>query len=124
MSDAVTRRYLAVRGLLDAVMQQLQETLRDEGFDVGVLMLSAPEEARYRLEKDPSSGEYSLVGDWIGEHGNKLGSLLFHADGSFFVEHDVVQPHPSKRRWFVEAVNAWGKGDNIKAESRLLPMPE
>ena len=124
MSDAVTRRYLAVRGLLDAVMQQLQKTLRDEGFDAEALVLSPPEEALYRLEKDPSNGEYSLVGDWIGEQGNKLGSLLFHADGSFFVEHDVVRPHPSKRRWFVEAVNAWGKGDNIKAESRLLPMPE
>ena len=124
MSDAVTRRYLAVRGLLDAVMQQLHETLQNEGFDPRALALSPPEEALYRLEKDPSNGEYSLVGDWIGEHGNKLGSLLFHADGSFFVEHDVVQPHPSKRRWFVEAVNAWGKGGNIKAESRLLPMPE
>ena len=124
MSDAVTRRYLAVRGLLDAVMQQLQKTLRDEGFAAEALVLSSPEEAIYRLEKDPSNGEYSLVGDWIGEQGNKLGSLLFHADGSFFVEHDVVRPHPSKRRWFVEAVNAWGKGDNIKAESRLLPMPE
>ncbi len=124
MSDAVTRRYLAVRGLLDAVMQQLHETLQNEGFDPKAFALSPPEEALYRLEKDPSNGEYSLVGDWIGEHGNKLGSLLFHADGSFFVEHDVVQPHPSKRRWFVEAVNAWGKGGNIKAESRLLPMPE
>ena len=124
MPDAVTQRYLAVRGLLDAVMQRLQETLQTEGFDAETLVLSPPEEALYRLEKDPSNGEYSLVGDWIGEHGNKLGSLLFHADGSFFVEHDVVQPHPVKRRWFVEAVNAWGKGDSIKAESRLLPMPE
>ena len=124
MADAVTQRYLAVRDLVDAVMQRLQETLLNEGFDAEALVLNPPQEALYRLEKDPSNGEYSLVGDWIGEQGNKLGSLLFHADGSFFVEHDVVKPHPSKRRWFVEAVNAWGKGDNIKAKSRLLPMPE
>ena len=124
MCDAVTQRYQAVSGLLDLVMQQLYETLQNEGFDMDALMLSPPQEALYRLEKDPSNGEFSLVGDWIGEQGNKYGSLLFHADGSFFVEHDVIKPHPVKSRWFVEAVNAWGRGDNIKAESRLLPMPE
>jgi len=32
-----------------------------------------------------------------------------------------VEPHPKDERWFVEAVNAWGKNDTVKAELRLLP---
>ncbi|MEW8208686.1 MAG: hypothetical protein AB2746_21395 [Candidatus Thiodiazotropha taylori] len=86
--------------------------------------MKSPEEASYRLERDPSNSEFSLVGDWMNEQGNRLGMLLFHADGSFFVEHDIVLPHPTKPDWFVEAVNAWGNDAVIKAEPRLLAVPK
>jgi hypothetical protein len=36
----------------------------------------------------------------------------------------VVKPHPKKSKWFVEGVSAWGKAENIKAEPKLLAMPE
>lgn len=82
------------------------------------------EQLEFSLNRDPFSQQDSLHGSWYGPHDNLIGSILFHADGSFFAEHDVVQPHPHKSGWFIEAVSAWGKDDCIKTETRLLPMPE
>jgi hypothetical protein len=62
-----------------------------------------------------------LIGTWKNAQGQCVGRLVFHCDGSFFAEYDVVQQHPTDRRWFVEAVNAWGKHETIKVEPRLLP---
>jgi len=124
IDEAVAFRYFSVKTLADDIYKQLRREAIKLGFPPAEITLTSPDEAEYRLEKDPSSCEYSLVGDWHNEQGMKVGCLLFHADGTFFVEHDIVKPHPEKKRWFVEAVNAWGKGREIKAEARLLPSPE
>jgi hypothetical protein len=124
MDESVAVRFFKVEQLADRIFDQLYRQVLNLGFPNGDVCLKRPQEANYRLERDPASSEYSLVGDWLSEKGMKLGTLLFHADGSFFVEQDVVRPHPQRSGWFVEAVNAWGKGDQIKAEARLLPMPE
>ncbi len=77
---------------------------------------------QYSLERDPLSGLDALIGVWMHPtSGYKMGTLIFHVDGSFFAEYDVLQPHPTKRKWFVEAVTAWGKDDDIKGDPRLLP---
>ena len=78
-------------------------------------------EAEFYLDRDPASGEDSLIGEWRDEQGIKHGMMTFHADGSFFAEYDVVRVHPSREQWFVEAVTAWGRDDEIKSEPRLLP---
>ena len=78
----------------------------------------------FTLSRDPFSQKDTLEGRWYGPNKNLIGSILFHAEGSFFAEYDVVQPHPRKKGWFVEAVSAWGNQDSIKSEARLLPMPE
>ena len=124
MDETVAVRFYKIEQLADQVFDQLYREVLKLGFNNGDVKLKRPQDANYRLERDPSTSEYSLVGDWISEQGAKLGTLLFHADGSFFVEQDVVRPHPTRSGWFVEAVNAWGKHDSIKAEARLLPMPE
>jgi len=71
----------------------------------------------YNLLKDDLSGDYSLQGIW----NNRQGMLLFHPDGTFFAEYDVVKPHPQKSQWFVEAITVWGKDSEIKAEPKLIP---
>jgi hypothetical protein len=124
MDETVAVRFFKIEQLADRVFDQLYREVLKLGFNSGEVALKRPQDADYRLERDPSTSEYSLVGNWISEQGAKLGTLLFHADGSFFVEQDVVRPHPTRNGWFVEAVNAWGKGDMIRAEARLLPMPE
>lgn len=118
---------------LEARVEQLMprvaavcRTLRDEvqrlGFSADEISIGAPDDAAYWLDRDPASGEPSLMGEWRDAAGAKVGTMSFHADGTFFVEHDVVRTHPSKPRFFVEAVTAWGRNDTIKSEPRLLPM--
>lgn len=124
MDESVAVRFNKVEQLADRIFEHLCREFLKLGFAVEELSLKPPREASYHLERDPASCEYSLVGDWLSEQGMKLGTLLFHADGSFFVEQDVVRPHPRHSGWFVEAVNAWGRGNEIKAEARLLAMPE
>lgn len=75
----------------------------------------------FALKRDPYSQQDSVEGTWLDRQRQRLGSLVFHADGSFFAEYDVVKPHPVKPRWFVEAVTAWGRGNEVKSEARLLP---
>jgi hypothetical protein len=123
MNDAVAVRYQAIEPLAQTIMLCLNEQVEKLGFEEPIA-LSPISEADYRLDKDPADGEYSLIGEWRDAAGAKLGNLMFHADGSFYVEHDVVRNHPLKANWFVEAVHAWGKEDNIKAEARLLLLPE
>lgn len=124
MSDPVGERYAEVATIVSQIAGRLAEEIERLGFDASDVTLPTPDEAIYRLDRDPSDGSQSLVGVWRDERGMKQGELLFHADGTFFVEQDVALPHPSRRQWFVEAVNAWGKAGQIKAEARLLPMPE
>jgi hypothetical protein len=124
MDESVAVRFHKIEVLANQIFERLCQEVIKLGFVAEEISLKRPHEASYRLERDPATCEYSLVGDWLSEQGIKLGTLLFHADGSFFVEQDVVRPHPKRNGWFVEAVNAWGKGEKIKAEARLLAMPE
>jgi hypothetical protein len=117
-------RYKKIAPLAGAICEALAAELDKLGFAAGSVAVAEPAAAAYRLERDPASGTDSLVGEWLDARGQKQGGLVFHGDGSFFVEYDVVRPHPRDGRWFVEAVQAWGRGSMIRAEPRLLPFPE
>jgi hypothetical protein len=79
----------------------------------------APQTLQFEWRDDPAGGN-SLQGTWRDKNGYRCGMLVFNADGSFYAEHDVARPHPNDQRWFIEAVTAWGRGDTIKSELRLL----
>lgn len=113
-------RYDQVAPLARQIRAALRAELNRLGFEAGSVHLSDPSAADYRLDRDPASGEHSLVGEWRDFQGQRQGSLVFHADGSFYVEHDVIRTHPREPRWFVEAVHAWGRDSDIRAEPRLL----
>ncbi len=116
------RRIEELLPLAEAICRSLREELRKLGFADDVVAIPDPDAASYRLDRDRASGTDSLVGEWRDAHGQLLGMLLFHDDGSFFAEHDVIKLHPANPRWFVEAVNAWGRDHEIRAEPRLMPM--
>lgn len=82
------------------------------------------EDAELSIVKDPVNGAECLSAAWRDGRGQRVGSLQFNSDGSFFAEHDIVRPHPTDKRWFVEAVTAWGRDNRISTEARLLAMPE
>ena len=123
MDTATAERYRQVEGLAHDILLCLVAEVAKLGFSEPPSLRPAAA-ADYRLERDPSNGEYSLVGEWRDVRGHKQGTLLFHADGTFYVEQDIVRNHPRKQHWFVEAVHAWGKGGEIRAEPRLLALPE
>ena len=115
-------RFEQVSPLAHAICRALADELVKLGFAPGSIPIGDPASASYRLDRDPASGLDSLVGEWRDTRGQRQGGLVFHADGTFFVEHDVIRPHPRDPRWFVEAVNAWGRDQDIRAEPRLLPV--
>ena len=95
ITDPVADRYLAVADLADAIAERPRAEVARLGFSAAEVSLMAPADAHYHLDRDPASGTHSLVGDWIDARGARLGILLFHADGSFYVEHDVLRPSGS-----------------------------
>ncbi len=80
--------------------------------------------AKFTLVTDPFTQSQDLVGYWYDMNKQRIGQIKFHGDGSFYAEYDVVQPHPSKKHFFVEAINAWGRQNNIKTEAKLLDIPQ
>lgn len=122
-SDNLQERWEQVRSLGESVCVALSGEVQKIGLPEKALVTAPWERASFELQRDPASGKSSLMGTWKDVNGQRVGSIVFHCDGSFFAEYDVVEQHPKDRRWFVEAVNAWGKDNVIKAEPRLLPMP-
>lgn len=78
-------------------------------------------QASFSTAKDPYSGLESLIGVWRNARGDRVGEIKVHGDGSFYAEYDLALPHPTNKRWFVEAVVAWGRDDVVKTEAKLLP---
>lgn len=122
MDEIIAIRYYKVRALANRVIDHLYEEAFKQGFTDKEIVLKKPIEADYRLERDASSSEYNLVGDWQDEKGVKLGQLQFFSDGSFVVEQNVLLPHPRRSGWFVKAFKAWGSDAEIETETKLRPM--
>ncbi len=78
------------------------------------------EEAVFTRVIDPANGLPGYEGVWRDARAQKRGSLTLNSDGSYCGEFDLLVPHPSKPRWFVEAVTVWGRDGVVKAEPRLL----
>jgi hypothetical protein len=121
MKQAVADRLQQIRSVGEDICTRLQLEAVKLGLNEDVIE-PLLEMAEYSLSRDPASGQDSLVGVWRDGRGNKLGEILFHADGSFFAEYDVIRNHPKDSRWFVEAVTAWGRDSEIRSEPRLLPI--
>jgi len=122
MDDALAAKITQTLVQAEMVCAALNRQILKLGFPPERADVTLGSHLRYSLERDPLSGLDALVGVWSHPtSGYKLGMIIFHVDDSFFAEYDVLQPHPSKRKWFVEAVTVWGKGDDIKGDPRLLP---
>lgn len=125
MNDDLQRHIEAKRIFGKTVCRCIGETIAKLGFPPQVLIpLPTFDAAEFRLVTDPFTQSEDLVGHWYGGGKQRIGQIRFHGDGSFYAEFDVVQPHPGKKHYFVEAINAWGREDNIKTEAKLLEIPQ
>lgn len=114
----------ARRGFGTAVCQRIIETIARLGFPLQTAIdLPNYDSAEFALVTDPYSKSRDLVGYWYSPGRQRIGQIQFHGDDSCYAEFDVVRPHPKKQQCFVEAINAWGKQDNIKAEAKFLDVP-
>ena len=123
MSD-VQQHIDAHRAFGQAICKRIAENIAKLGFSLQAkIELPSFDAAQFSLVTDPYTQNQDLIGFWYGNDNRRIGQIQFHNDGSFYAEYDIVQPHPSKRHFFVEAINAWGRQDNIKTEAKLLDMP-
>jgi hypothetical protein len=108
-----------------AVCQRISENIARLGFALQTqITLPDYDAAEFNVVTDPFTQSQDLVGYWYSANKQRIGQIKFHGDGSFYAEYDVVQPHPVKKHCFVEAINAWGRQDNIKTEAKLLDLPQ
>lgn len=125
MRENLQRHIEAKRVFGKAVCRCICESIAKLGFPLQApIPLPTFDAAEFRLVTDPFTQSEDLVGYWYGEGKQRIGQIQFHGDGSFYAEFDVVQPHPLKKRYFVEAINAWGREDAIKTEAKLLEIPQ
>ncbi len=125
MSEDLQQQVEAKRSFGKAVCQRMTENIVKLGFPLQTdLSLPDFDAAVFSLVTDPFTQSRDLVGYWYNAGKQRIGQIKFHGDGSFYAEYDVVKPHPSKKQWFVEAINAWGRQDNIKTEAKLLETPQ
>ncbi len=109
----------------ESVCRRLSEEIGKLGFSTESPHCPRYDDATFILVKDPYTGEHNLSCYWYDEaKRQRIGRLQFNSDGTFYAEYDVAKAHPGKAKWFVESVTAWGKAERIKAEAKLLPMPE
>lgn len=121
-AESIDAALAQVAPQLRQIMHRLAHELDRLNLPEAVTLLTA-EQVQWRLSRDPASGQYALIGLWQNAAGYRCGSLAFHADGSYFVEQDLLKPHPNKPAWFVEALTVWGKNDQMVSEPRLIAMP-
>ena len=112
------------RSFAEAVCERLHAEISKIGFTLAdIKQYRHYDDAKFELIKDPYTGEFNLTCYWYNANKMRIGRLQFNSDGTFYAEYDVVKNHPKRAQWFVEGVSAWGKADNIKAEAKLLPIP-
>lgn len=122
MTDSLADKISAAASQAANICAALNQQILKLGFSPERVEVTLGSHLQYSLERDPLSGLDALIGVWMHPtSGYKVGTLIFHVDDSFFAEYDVLQPHPTKSQWFVEAVTVWGKDDDIKGDPRLLP---
>jgi hypothetical protein len=120
MSPEIRQRYKQVQALGESVCDAMLMEVHRNGLPA-TMINPVLEHAQFELSREPLDGNYSLIGIWRDAHGNKQGEILFHHDGSFYAEYDVICEHPEKPKWFVEAVTVWGNQTVLRSELKLLP---
>jgi len=126
MTDAaqqLEQRHESERPLLLELSEAMIAAMVKAGFDDTTPQVPV-DIARKELRRDPYDGTDALYGEWYSPEGRRLGNVQVRADGNLYAEFDIVQPHPTDKRWFVESVTAWGSKGAVKTELKLLPSLE
>ena len=110
--------------LPEALIAALRQEAAKFGHPLDELAEGALQRAVMRLERDPYSGSVGVLMQWRNSSGRLQGELRLHRDGPSFAEYEILQPHPKRSGFFIEAVTAWGRVGDLRSELRLLEMPQ
>lgn len=125
VDSEIAQHIEAKRAYGQAVCDSIARSISRLGFPENIVIkLPLFSEAEFSLLTDPYTQTKDLVGFWYDANKQRIGQIKFNCEGGFYAEFDVVQPHPRKKGLFVEAINAWGKQDDIRAEAKLLDIPQ
>lgn len=124
MSPELLQQQAAFMAIGEDVCQALSAYLRKLGMADEALPSIELAGLKYTQQRDPYTAEITLMGEWRSPQGILYGSVSYRADGSFYVEHDVLKAHPTDRRWIIEAITAWGKAGDIRVDPRLMAALE
>ena len=115
----------AKRAYGDAVCEKIAKSIARLGFPENIaIKLPQFDQAEFSITTDPYTQGQNLNGFWYDANKQRIGQIKFNCEDGFYAEFDVVQPHPKKTGVFVEAINAWGTQDDIRAEAKLLDIPQ
>jgi len=122
--DELEQRIASVKDQGVALLDALRTRVNQLQLGDAVVVIPTFESAQFTLEHDKYNGQQTLMGSFYPSKHYRAGFLLFHSDGSCFAEYHVMQLHPSKPKWFIEAVEAWVRDGQIKTDTRLAAMPQ
>ncbi len=109
---------------LEVLAERIVQALQKEA-NLYTAMGTAPKivlaAAQFARVTDPSNQQPGYEGIWRNARNERCGSIALNSDGSFYAEYDLFCPHPRDARWFVEMVTAWGRGDAVRSEAKLIP---
>lgn len=109
--------------LFQAISNQLQATLSKAGFTDAESLVPELGGGRKHEEKDPFDQSTVTVVTWYNPSNVKSGQVMLRANNQVYAEIDILKPHPKAPNRFVESVLAWGSGDTLKTELKMLDMP-
>lgn len=118
------QRIAAARGNGVALLSALREKVARLNLPGEAVTIPEFGAATFTLEHDKYNGKETLMASFYLSPHYRAGVLLFHSDGSSFAEYHVMRPHPTKPHYFIESVEAWVSGGEIKTDTRLALMPK
>ena len=106
---------------MESIWAALQQELIKTGLEDAQTILPGLDLATHFIKQDPFDQSKTLHVVWRDKHGALVGEFQIRDSGAIFAEMDVIRNHPTKSKWFIEGVSAWGKKTDIKTELKLLP---
>jgi hypothetical protein len=108
---------------LQLLAGRIVQALRQEAASFSTVAAQQIELAPVQFSRvtDPANQQPGFEGIWRNARNERCGCLTINSDGSFYAEYDLFCPHPRDERRFVEMVTAWGRGDDVRSEAKLIP---
>jgi hypothetical protein len=122
--EPLQQRIAAAKDNGVALLAALREKVAQLNLPGEAISIPEFDAAQFSLEYDKYNGQQTLMASFYPAPHYRAGVVLFHSDGSCFAEYHVMRPHPAKPQWFIESVEAWVSGTEIKTDTRLALIPK